>query len=406
MQQSEEAAAEAVSERHGRLRFKGQRRIVQLQLVERVPQIIVMRTVRRINAAEHHRVDLFVSRQRRFCRVRGRGDGIADLRFRNALDGGGNVSHLACGQLVRRRELRRKHADLRHIELASRRHGTNAVARPHNAVHDAHKGQRALIVVVHAVKDKRRERCGGVSLGRRHEIHDLCKHFRNVLSAFCRDLRRVFCRDPDHILDLRHDVLRLCGRQVDLVDHRHDLEAVVHGKVHVCKRLRLDALRRVHDEHGALAGGKRTADFIGKVYVARRVDEIEHVSLAVAVGIEHAHSRCLDGNAALALDIHGIEQLLLHVARRDRIGQLHHAVCKRGFAVIDVRDDAEIADQFPRVGHSVVPPTVLNSEFPIIDLIYDTLSRVKLQESPAPSAPQPPALFDFPGNPWYAFDKS
>ena len=93
--------------------------------------------------------------------------------------------------------------------------------------------------------------------------------------------------------------------------------------------------------------------------MARRVDQVEHIASAVAVRIEHAHGGGLDGNAALALDVHGIQHLLLHIPRGDGIRQLHHAVGKRGFSVVDVRDNAEIADQFPRIGHRVIPPTTI-----------------------------------------------
>src|ERR1700693_3150463 len=50
----------------------------------------------------------------------------------------------------------------------------------------------------------------------------------------------------------------------------------------------------------------------------------------------------LDGNAALALEVHGVEKLFLHFARSQRAGHFEQAVSERGFAVVDVRDDAEI----------------------------------------------------------------
>ena len=52
----------------------------------------------------------------------------------------------------------------------------------------------------------------------------------------------------------------------------------------------------------------------------------------------------LDGDAALALQIHGIEHLRLHFAGADRAGQLQQAVGERGFTMINVRDDGKIAD--------------------------------------------------------------
>ena len=50
--------------------------------------------------------------------------------------------------------------------------------------------------------------------------------------------------------------VRLGGRQVDLVQHRHDLVVVVDGLVDVGQGLGLDALAGVHHQDRALAGGQ------------------------------------------------------------------------------------------------------------------------------------------------------
>ena len=53
----------------------------------------------------------------------------------------------------------------------------------------------------------------------------------------------------------------------------------------------------------------------------------------------------LDGDPALALQVHGVEELLLHLARLEGAGELEQAVGQRGLAVVDVRDDGEVADE-------------------------------------------------------------
>ena len=52
----------------------------------------------------------------------------------------------------------------------------------------------------------------------------------------------------------------------------------------------------------------------------------------------------LDGDAALALEVHRVEHLRLHLARLEGAGDLEKAVGQRRLAVVDVRDDREIAD--------------------------------------------------------------
>ena len=53
----------------------------------------------------------------------------------------------------------------------------------------------------------------------------------------------------------------------------------------------------------------------------------------------------LDGDAALALEIHGVEDLGFHLARLERAGELEEAIGQRRLAVVDVGDDREVADE-------------------------------------------------------------
>jgi len=62
----------------------------------------------------------------------------------------------------------------------------------------------------------------------------------------------------------------------------------------------------------------------------------------------------LDGDAALALDIHRVEDLFLHLAQVEATGHLDEAVGERGFAMVDVSDDGEIADILERRGHGAL----------------------------------------------------
>ncbi len=158
--------------------------------------------------------------------------------------------------------------------------------------------------------------------------------------------RRLVGRNADDVLNLLPDLFRLGARQVDLVDDRNDLKPRVDGKVGVGQRLRLDALRGVHDEHRALAGRERTRDLVVEVHMARRVDEVEDVVLPVFRVVEQRHGVRLDGDAALALQIHVVEDLVFHFAQRHGVGLLEDAVGKRALAVVDMCDDAEISDVF------------------------------------------------------------
>ena len=148
------------------------------------------------------------------------------------------------------------------------------------------------------------------------------------------------------------DLVGFGGRQVDLVQHRHDLVVVVERLIDIGERLRLDALAGIDDQQRALTGRQRAGDFVGEVDMARRVHQIEDVILAVPGVIIQPDRLRLDGDAALALDIHGIEHLFLarHFAVRQPAGHLDQAVGQRRFAMVDMRDDGEVADVGNRAG--------------------------------------------------------
>ena len=167
--------------------------------------------------------------------------------------------------------------------------------------------------------------------------------------------------EADDVLDLALALVRLRARQVDLVDDRDDVEVVVHGQIGVGERLRLDALRGIDEQQRAFAGGERPRDLVAEIDVAGRVDQIQDVLLAVCRGVVQADGVRLDGDAALALEVHGVEDLRLHLARLKRAGELEEAICQRRLAMVDVRDDREIADM------SVDPSRVrtLNCTFPL-----------------------------------------
>src|SRR5690606_18098042 len=69
----------------------------------------------------------------------------------------------------------------------------------------------------------------------------------------------------------------------------------------------------------------------------------------------HAHGLALDRDAALTLDVHAVEVLRPGRTLVDDTGQLQHAVGQGRLAVVDVRDDAEVAQQFRRSGAGFDP---------------------------------------------------
>ena len=206
----------------------------------------------------------------------------------------------------------------------------------------------AAVRVIVGVKDQGAQRRVVVRLRRGDELHDLLHDRRDVDALLRGDRGRVLGGNADDVLDLLADALGVRAGQVDLVHDGHNLQPRVNGEVGVGERLRLDALRRVHDEHGSLARREAARDLVVEVDVAGRVDQVEHIVLAVLGMVDERHGVRLDGDAALALELHVVEQLILHVAERHRLRLLQNAVRQRALAVVNMCNDAEISDSVLR----------------------------------------------------------
>ena len=122
---------------------------------------------------------------------------------------------------------------------------------------------------------------------------------------------------------------------------------VLDAGIDVGEGLRFDALRRVDDQQRAFAGGEAAADLVGEVDVAGRVHQVQ----LIAVPVE-ADGLRLDGDAALLLDLHVVEDLAVgHLAVGQPAGALDQPVGERRLAVVDMGDDREVADLRGRFGH-------------------------------------------------------
>jgi hypothetical protein len=272
------------------------------------------------------------------------GDGVTNLRIGHALDATGDEADLAGTECLHDDGLGREHAQLLHLVILGRVHQPDLGPRADRTLEDADDDHHAAVRVVPRVEDQRLQRRVGVAFGRRQPMNDRLEDVLDPATFLGAGEDGGGAVEPDDLLDLAAGLVWLGARQVDLVDDRDDLEAVVHGEIGVGERLRLDALRRIHQQQGALAGGQRPGDLVPKVHVARRVDQVQHVGQPVVGLVAEPNRMGLDRDAPLALQIHRVEHLGFHLACLERASDLEEAIRQSRLAVVDVRDDREVAD--------------------------------------------------------------
>ena len=348
MQHPEEAAAEAEAEGDGALRLEGERGVVELQFLQRVAQVGVFAAVLGVDAAVDHRPRLLIAGQGLGCGARGLRHRVSHARVRHVLDAGREIAHVPGGELLTGLQARGAQvADLDDLVHRAGGHELDVHVLLYPPVEEAEQDDDAAEGVVLAVEDERAERGVRVALRGRYAADYRLRHGGDVDAVLGRDLRRVLGRYAYYVLDLLFCARHVRRRQVDLVYHRQYLQVVVQRHIGVGQGLRLHALARVHHQQRALAGGQRAADLIAEVHVPRRVDEVERVLLAVLRLVCEAHGAGLYRYAALALEVHIVEYLALHLPLVHRAAELDQPVGERALAVVDVRDDRKVPDVLP-----------------------------------------------------------
>ena len=273
------------------------------------------------------------------------GDGVADFRVGHGLAVGHQEADFAGAQLVHFHRLGGENAEGFDLQHAPIPHQADFLSLADGAFEDAGQHDHAAVGIKPGVENQRLQPVVRIAFGRRHAFDDGFQNIRHALASLGADQYGVGGVEPDRAFDHFLGALHIGAGQINLVDDGNDFEPVVDGEIGIGQGLRLYALRGVHHQQRAFAGGQRTRDLVGKINMARRVDQVELVGVPVLRGVHHADGVRLDGDAALPLQVHGVEYLGLHLARGERSGQLQQAVSQRGFAMIDMGNDGKIAEK-------------------------------------------------------------
>ena len=78
--------------------------------------------------------------------------------------------------------------------------------------------------------------------------------------------------------------------------------------------------------------------------MAGGVHQVQHIMFAILGGVFQAHGLGFDGDAALTLDVHGIQDLFLHVPGFKAFACLDQPISQGRFSVVNMSDDGKITD--------------------------------------------------------------
>ena len=265
------------------------------------------------------------------------------MNVAQVLDRGRQVAHLAGPELGKLLHLGGEDADLFHLVGAVRSHHEDVRSGAQGPIDDVDINNHAPVLVVDRVEDQGPKRGLALAARRRDAVDDDVEELGNAFSSLradSMDTLRIDSKGIDHFFN---DLVRPRSRHVNLVEDGHYGKASFHGQVGIGDGLSFNALGRIDEQKSPLAGCQAAGDLVAEVDMAWSVDEVEEV-LSIRALVGDGDRLCLDGNAALALEVHVIEDLILEVPERDRSRPKQDAVREGGLAVVDVGNDAKIAN--------------------------------------------------------------
>jgi len=302
VQQAQESTTEAEAQRDRTLGMEREGGVVQVQFLQSGTDLLKLVGADRIDAAEHHRPHLFEAGQQLGCPVLGPGHRVPDLNVGRIFDRTDQVPHLSGLEHADRLLIRTENAHFAELRDLATADVADRVASLDAAVHHTHIGDYAAKLIEDGIKHQRPQRRVGTRRFRGRDAgDDRLQHLRHAQPGLGTDVKRMVHRDAQHVFDLVRDLLDVRAGQIHLVEHRHDLQLIVDRQIGVRDRLRLDALCGIDHEHRAFARAHASRHFIVEVHVARRVDQVEQVRLAVLGGVGHGNRVRFDRDAALAL---------------------------------------------------------------------------------------------------------
>ena len=145
----------------------------------------------------------------------------------------------------------------------------------------------------------------------------------------------------EEVADLVEHLVRIGILAVNLVDDDDGLGAGFERLAQHEARLRLRAVRGVHHQQHAVDHVHDALDLAAEVRVAGGVHDVDVVILVFEGGVLG-----LDGDALLALQVHGVHDALLGgdgLVGAEGARLLEQAIHERGLAVVNVGDDGDVA---------------------------------------------------------------
>ena len=93
-------------------------------------------------------------------------------------------------------------------------------------------------------------------------------------AIFCRCVQDFIFTETEYLPQLAGNPVRLGRGEVDLVDHRNQIQVVLHGQERVGDGLSFDALAGIDYQQRTFAGGQGAGNLIAEIHMPGGVDQV------------------------------------------------------------------------------------------------------------------------------------
>ena len=165
-----------------------------------------------------------------------------------------------------------------------------------------------------------------VTLRSRKIIYDSLKKSVHTFTCFCRHKLRLRIVKSKFICNLLADGRNIGRRKVNLVDYRNNRKVLLKRHIHIANGLAFNTLTCINKKQSTFAGSNGARNFVRKIDVSRRIYKIKLVVISVLCVIRNGNSLTFYGNAAFALNVHIVKNLIFHFPLVNNIRFLNQAV--------------------------------------------------------------------------------
>ena len=166
-----------------------------------------------------------------------------------------------------------------------------------------------------------------ISLWGRDFFYNSIQNFLNALTGLGRSQNSLRGIQTNNILYFLLYSLWICTRQIYFVNNRNNFQIMFQGHIYVGQGLSLHSLSRIHNQQCTLTGSQASGYLIGKIHMARSINQVQAIHLPILAPIVQTNCLGLDGNTSFPFQIHIIQYLSRHFPLGQGTGIFNQSIC-------------------------------------------------------------------------------